>query len=104
MTDPRVPILRTRLDLPAATEAADLYDPALVAAVEAFQKSAGLKPDGLVGKGTLSVLNRVPVDPIPVILANMERWRWMPRDLGKFYVKVDIPGFQLDVIRERVSI
>jgi murein L,D-transpeptidase YcbB/YkuD len=104
MTDPRVPILRARLELPENAEAADLYDPVLVAAVEAFQKSNGLKADGFVGKGTLGVLNRPPIDPIPAILANMERWRWMPRDLGKFYVKVDIPGFQLDVVRNGTSI
>jgi murein L,D-transpeptidase YcbB/YkuD len=106
MTDPRVPVLRARLDIaaPVAAETADLYDDTLVEAVKTFQKSAGLKPDGMVGKGTLGVLNRAPVDPVPVILANMERWRWMPRDLGKFYVQVSIPDFQLDVMRNGVDI
>jgi murein L,D-transpeptidase YcbB/YkuD len=104
MSDPRIPVLRSRMKLPEATEAADVYDPALVTAVETFQKAHGLKPDGFVGKGTLAVLNRAPVDPVPVILANMERWRWMPRNLGTFYVKVDIPGFQLDVVRNGTSV
>jgi murein L,D-transpeptidase YcbB/YkuD len=39
-----------------------------------------------------------------VIIANMERWRWMPRDLGKFYVQVSIPNFQLDVMRNGTDI
>ena len=31
------------------------------------------------------------------MLANMERWRWMPRDLGKSYVTVNIPDYTLAV-------
>ncbi|SHO67516.1 Murein L,D-transpeptidase YcbB/YkuD [Pseudoxanthobacter soli DSM 19599] len=34
------------------------------------------------------------------ILANMERWRWLPRDLGRFHVWVDIPGYDLAVVRD----
>jgi murein L,D-transpeptidase YcbB/YkuD len=104
MIDARVPVLRARLDIYLSPENDQIYDETLVQAVKAFQKSSGLKPDGMVGKGTLGVLNRVPVDPVPVIIANMERWRWMPRDLGKFYVQVSIPNFQLDVMRNGVDI
>ncbi len=104
MVDARVPVLRARLAIYLSSENGELYDETLVDAVKAFQKESGLKPDGMVGKGTLGVLNRVPVDPVPVILANMERWRWMPRDLGKFYVQVSIPDFKLDVMRNGVDI
>ncbi len=102
MSDTRVPVLRERLAIPAAAvpSEADVYDEPLVVAVKAFQQSAGLKADGLVGKGTLAALNKTQVDPVPVILANMERWRWMPRDLGRFYVKVSIPSFRLDVMKD----
>ena len=31
------------------------------------------------------------------LIANMERWRWMPRDLGKAYVTVNIPDYTLKV-------
>jgi murein L,D-transpeptidase YcbB/YkuD len=30
----------------------------------------------------------------------MERWRWMPEDLGAFYVRVNVPNFNLDVYRD----
>jgi murein L,D-transpeptidase YcbB/YkuD len=30
----------------------------------------------------------------------MERWRWMPRDLGKVYVMVNIPDYTLKVVRD----
>jgi murein L,D-transpeptidase YcbB/YkuD len=34
------------------------------------------------------------------IIANMERWRWLPRDLGKTHVIVNIPDFTLGVYSE----
>jgi L,D-transpeptidase YcbB len=35
-----------------------------------------------------------------IVVANMERWRWMPRDLGSDYVIVNIPNFSLTLLRE----
>jgi len=35
------------------------------------------------------------------ILANMERWRWMPRNLGSFYVWDDVPAQKVSVISDR---
>lgn len=32
------------------------------------------------------------------IRANMERWRWMPRDLGGDYLYVNVPSYQLKVV------
>ncbi|CAN2534146.1 hypothetical+protein [Methylocapsa aurea] len=34
------------------------------------------------------------------IIANMERWRWLPRDLGESRIEVNIPDFELAVVRE----
>lgn len=34
------------------------------------------------------------------IIANMERWRWLPRDLGDSRIEVNIPDFQLSVLRD----
>lgn len=33
------------------------------------------------------------------IIANMERWRWLPRDLSEERVEVNIPDFELAVVR-----
>jgi L,D-transpeptidase YcbB len=97
MSDPRVLDLRKRFALPAANTAPEVYDAAVVVAVKAFQESAGLKADGVIAKSTLAAMNKPAVDPIPLVLANMERWRWMPRDLGQFDVRVNIPDFTLTV-------
>jgi murein L,D-transpeptidase YcbB/YkuD len=35
------------------------------------------------------------------ILANMERWRWMPRNLGSFYVWDDVPAQKVSVISDK---
>jgi murein L,D-transpeptidase YcbB/YkuD len=37
---------------------------------------------------------------IDSILANMERWRWMPHDLGPTYVMVNIPDYTLKVVKD----
>jgi murein L,D-transpeptidase YcbB/YkuD len=96
MTDARVGHLRKRLEVPAQPGSdSNLYDDTLVEAVLAFQKANGLKPDGLVGGNTLKKLNDAIADPTNVIISNMERWRWMPRDLGRFYVNVNVPQFEL---------
>lgn len=101
MSDDGVPGLRKRLDLAAPIEGIDptLYDDALVAAVETFQKENGLAADGVVGARTLAVLNGAHRDVEGEIIANMEMWRWMPRDLSQDYVFVNIPEFKVRVIR-----
>lgn len=37
---------------------------------------------------------------IDVVLANMERWRWLPRDLGETYVMVNVPDYTLKVVHD----
>jgi murein L,D-transpeptidase YcbB/YkuD len=32
------------------------------------------------------------------IIQNMERWRWLPQDLGRRYILVDVPAYTLDVV------
>ena len=41
---------------------------------------------------------------VGVILANMERWRWLPRDLGTAYVMVNIPDYTLTVMNNGKSV
>ncbi len=101
MSDPRVPALRVRLELPAVD--GTVYDDALVEAIKAFQTSNDLDVDGVTGPATLAALNGgLPVTRAD-ILANMERWRWMPRELGAFNVMVNIPEFRLAISRGGVE-
>ena len=87
------------------------FDEAVLEAVKQFQRSNGSLPDGMVGSGTRRILNGgQPQEPvasparIKQILVNMERWRWLPHDLGAFYVTVNIPEFVLRVVDEGTPI
>jgi murein L,D-transpeptidase YcbB/YkuD len=93
--DPRVPQLRERLGLKG--DAADLhYDAKLAEAVKKYQRTNELKVTGALDEKTVRELNGPPRDrQIDIIIANMERWRWIPRDLGKTHVMVNLPDFTL---------
>ncbi|MCB2170036.1 MAG: L,D-transpeptidase family protein [Deltaproteobacteria bacterium] len=99
----RVAQLRNRLGVSGDVhDASELktacFDDRLATAVAEFQRRHGLNADGVVGERTLAALN-VPVEQrIRQIQLNLERWRWMPEDLGSRYVLVNIPGFQMQVI------
>ena len=41
---------------------------------------------------------------IETVIANMERWRWYPRDLGSAYVSVNLPDFTLKVVHNGASV
>jgi murein L,D-transpeptidase YcbB/YkuD len=99
MQDERVPLLRQRLGLSAAATNTS-YDEALAEAVRTFQRQNGLNPDGLLGNRTIDALNGGKKNDRldDIILANMERWRWLPQDLGKSYVMLNIPDFTLRVV------
>ncbi len=104
----QVALLRKRLKVETAPGGDEtLYDADVAAAVKDFQRTSGVRPDGVVGAGTRRILNgqqpttRVAGAPSEqVILANMERWRWLPHDLGQLYVTVNIPEFMLRVVED----
>ena len=96
--DARVPLLREKLGL--SGEASDLaYDAALAAAVRKFQQANELPATGSLDARTVKALNAPVKDrQIDLVIANMERWRWYPRDIGADHVIVNQPDFMLKVI------
>ena len=73
------------------------YGPELQDAVKRFKRRHGLPDDGVAGPALAAELN-VPLDArIRQIALNMERWRWLPRDLGDRYILVNIPEMRLEV-------
>ncbi|WP_342640803.1 L,D-transpeptidase family protein [Rhodoligotrophos ferricapiens] len=84
---------------------ATLYDAELMQSVKAFQRQEGLKPDGIVGNRTLAAFNDTSVpEKIEKVLLNMERIRWLPRNLGDRYVLVNQPAFEVRVVENDVEI
>jgi murein L,D-transpeptidase YcbB/YkuD len=91
-TGPRVLALRARLALedPELARTGNAFGAALVQAVRRAQRRYGLNPAGVVGPQTIAALN-VPAEVrIRQIKANMERWRWLPPELEKNRVQVNI--------------
>jgi murein L,D-transpeptidase YcbB/YkuD len=98
MEDPRVPQLRERLGV-TGDSADNSYDKALSDAVKAYQRQHDLSATGFLTPSTVDSLNGPRRDrDADVIIANMERWRWLPRDLGQTYVMVNIPDYTLKVV------
>jgi Uncharacterized protein conserved in bacteria len=97
-SDARLPAIRERLQLVASTS--QLYDATTVDAIKLFQERQGLEVDGVIGPATVAALNGGAATRREDIIANMERWRWMPSDLGDFRVFVNIPEFRLWIERD----
>nr|WP_089219863.1 L,D-transpeptidase family protein [Sphingomonas laterariae] len=92
MSGPRVAEVRKRIAIEDKELAAtgDKFDTALLEAVRRAQRRYGLNPSGLVSGQTLAALN-VPVHArVRQIMANMERWRWLPPELPKDRIQVNI--------------
>jgi murein L,D-transpeptidase YcbB/YkuD len=75
-----------------------LFDETLEHGVRRFQRRHGLKVDGIVGPATLAALNVSVEERIRQIKLNLERWRWLPHDLGQKYVMVNIANSELNII------
>lgn len=97
-----VPLLAKRLVLTGdytgtPNEQDTTYGPELQEAVKRFQRRHGLEPDGGISAATAAQLNVPVAQRIRQISLNLERWRWLPADLGERHVLVNIPEYRLEV-------
>jgi murein L,D-transpeptidase YcbB/YkuD len=88
---------------PNATMPADAntYDGAVVDAVKHFQLRHGLEPDGVLGKGTVTDLNRPLTYRVRQLELTLERYRWIPPNFPEPPVIVNIPEFILRTMRKQ---
>ena len=104
--DPRQSALLKRLRAEDAALAAipnpstnDLRD-----AVKRYQTLNGLGQDGRVRGDTLAALNVSAAVRVAQIAANMERWRWLPRQFENRYVAVNVPDQSVQYVRDGAAI
>jgi L,D-transpeptidase YcbB len=105
--DPRIVILRERLEIPAGDDP-ELFDKPVADGVKTFQRQNGIRATGILNPVTLAALNGEPIHKSAAagpaseadLIANMERWRWLPDDLGYNHIFVNIPEFRLTIIED----
>jgi L,D-transpeptidase YcbB len=109
LEDARVPQLRAKLGV-SENAADDHYDAKVAEAVRRFQEGAELKATGVLDDRTVKAINSPKRDKqIDTVVVNMERWRWLPRELGaaaigNAYVILNIPDYTLKVMQNGAQV
>jgi L,D-transpeptidase YcbB len=100
--DPRLPALHRRLVLAGDLAAEMPLDnlAAIEAALRRFQARHGLAADGRAGKKTLEALNVSAAQRVEQIVANLERMRWLPRQLPSRHIAVNVADARLALIED----
>ncbi|MEQ8825150.1 MAG: L,D-transpeptidase family protein [Filomicrobium sp.] len=106
---PQIAVLRKRLEVPAdSPRDANLYDRELMYAINSFMRTQGWRRKYVYDNKVRKALNRnngaeaprkakkIRIDDI---VANMEKWRWLPRDLGDMHIWNNLPTFQTQVVK-----
>ncbi len=106
MEHPDVALLRQRLAAAARRGAEDLYDLRVQEAVAAFQRKSGIRRDGAARRRARAAPSTASRPRAPAfgseeqrLIVNMERWRWMPEDMGEFHVWDNVPEYQTRVVK-----
>ena len=99
MRDERVPLVRARLGLGPNED--QVFDRSTSLALADFQKKAGLPANGILSERTLAALGKpATARGEEDIVAQMERWRWLPPDLGADHIMVNVPEMRVRVFRD----
>ena len=106
---PQIALLRKRLKVPAASfDDQDLYDRRLEKAVNRFMRTQGWRRKRVYDDKVRSALNnsvrgkrakRRGNVSLADIVANMEKWRWLPRNLGDIHIWNNLPSFRTQVLK-----
>jgi len=105
MNDERIPIIRKRLavtgDLPDSEASGNRsFAELLQRGVEQFQYRHNLEQDGVIGPQTLAAMNVTVDERVNQIRVNLERIRWVVRDLENVLVITNIAAFRTVLIRD----
>jgi murein L,D-transpeptidase YcbB/YkuD len=100
--------LRQRLvetgHLDSGPEASTLFDEQLEEAVRHFQKDNDLDVDSIVGKQSYALMNLSWADRVDALRLNMDRLRWIYRDISDDVIVVNIAGFELYYLRDNALV
>jgi len=106
-SDKRIALIRKRLQelnyiQDTLQQHSIVLDSVLQKHLKAFQKDKNLATDAIIGKTTIIELNKSYQDHYNSILANLERWRWYPRNFNDNSIIVNLPEYKLKhIIKEK---
>lgn len=86
--------------LDAGQAQGERYSPAMVKAVQRMQADYGIKPDGVIGKDALEILNLSDADKARAIAVAMERMRWLERNPPETRIDVNVATGRLAYWRD----
>ena len=91
--------IRARLvetgDLAEKSKSGLSFDSEVENAIKKVQAQNGLAETGKLTDKTILALNATVEEDIAAIALSLERWRWMPRDLGERNIQINIPDYRL---------
>jgi len=95
-----IPLIRKRLYLSGdlrgcSPSSSSVYDQCLLDAVKRFQKRNGQRADGVIGKGTRSVLRKSMGEILTKMELNLDRIKMMKRREASRHIMINIPAFRL---------
>jgi murein L,D-transpeptidase YcbB/YkuD len=94
MRDDRIALVRARFGF--APDDNRVLDKSLATVVAEFQRENGLPANGVLNRATVDALNGVsPAQAEGDLIAAMERWRWLPADLGEEHIIVNVPEYMM---------
>lgn len=100
---PLVPAIRARLKAEGFARRAgkgEVWSSTDATALKAFQRTRSMSDDGVIGPNTIDALNETPEDLIETLEINIERARWLPRELGDRAAFVNVADYTLRVYEE----
>lgn len=88
----------------AINDGTNIYTDSLTSAVKRFQHRMGLFENGKINVATIAEFNK-PIDArIKQIMVNLERLRWIPVEMEKEYLLVNIPEFRLHIFENNKQV
>lgn len=104
-TNPALVEIKKRLiywnDLKPKDSLSSVYDEETTESIRKFQNRHGLAIDGIIGPRTVESLNFSKRQRREQIIANLERWKWFPREMGNEHIIINIPDYRLTLIKNK---
>jgi murein L,D-transpeptidase YcbB/YkuD len=96
------PLIRARFEAESGHEKGEraaIFSRVAAVTLDSHRQNASTSEGSLDPSMTQALAGRSPRALEASILANMEMWRWEPRDMGEERIEVNVPDFSLRVLR-----